>query len=81
MPLGSPEGPTQSKWQINANSVDRVGEYAVNVSISLSVDNPDDPAVVPIVQKLVDLINGSPDFKLGTAMRTYSYSESMTPTV
>ncbi|MFE7273048.1 hypothetical protein [Streptomyces sp. NPDC057623] len=80
MPLGSPEGPTQSQWKVSARSVDRVGDYPVEIAVSLSVDNPDDPAMAPIVQKLVDLIAGSPDFLLSSAARSYSYSESMTPT-
>lgn len=81
MPLGSPEGPTQSLWKVSARSVDQVGDYTVEIAVSLSVDNPDDPAMAPIVQKLVDLIAGSADFRLSSATRTYSYSESMTETV
>jgi hypothetical protein len=80
MPLGSPQGPTLSQWRVSARSVDRAGDYPVELAVSVSVDNPDDPAVGPIVQKLVDLIAGSPAFVLGSATRTYSYTESMTPT-
>ncbi|MCI3271387.1 hypothetical protein [Streptomyces cylindrosporus] len=80
MPLGSPQGPTQSEWRVSARSVAHVGDYPVDFNIAVLVDNPDDPAVGPIVQKLVDLIDGSEDFDLGVASRTYAYTEAMTPT-
>ncbi|MFE4575802.1 hypothetical protein [Streptomyces chartreusis] len=65
---------------VSARSVDPVGKYTVAIAVSLAVDNPDDPAMFPIVQKFVDLIAGSQDFRLNSATRTYLYSESMTPT-
>lgn len=81
MPLGTPEGPTQSQWQVTANSVDRVGDYPVAFNVTATTDNPDAAGVPAIVQKFVDLLASSPDFRLASAARTYSYSESMTPTL
>jgi hypothetical protein len=80
MPLGPPEGPTASQWRATVNSLDTVGEYPVAFNIVATTDNPDLPGMAPIVQKFVDLLASSPDFRLTGAFRTYSYSERMTPT-
>jgi hypothetical protein len=80
MPLGAPQGPSQSQWQMAIGSVAQVGEYPVRFNVTAVADNPDDPGVAPIVQKLIDLIAASPDFRLYDATRTYSYSEQITPT-
>lgn len=80
MPLGTPEGPTQSHWQVTADSVARVGDYPVTFTVTATTDNPDAAGVPDIVQKFVDLLASSPDFRFASAARTYSYSESMTPT-
>ncbi|MGP4084185.1 hypothetical protein [Streptomyces sp. KR55] len=80
MPLGAPQGPTQSQWTIAAASIALVGEYPVAFNIAAMADNPDAPGVAETVQKFVDLIAASSDFKVNIATRTYSYSERMTPT-
>jgi hypothetical protein len=82
MPLGSPQGPTNSEWRVIARSVDRVGEYSypVDFTINASVDNPNDPAMEAVVQKFVDLIEGATDFVFISASRSYGYTEPMTPT-
>ncbi|MFD4569392.1 hypothetical protein ACFWOX_34145 [Streptomyces sp. NPDC058467] len=81
MPLGSPEGPTQTQWKITADSVARVGDYPVTFNVTATTDNPDAAAVPDIVQTFVDLLASSPDFRFASAARTYAYSEPMTPTV
>ncbi|MEV6174872.1 hypothetical protein AB0L99_42540 [Streptomyces sp. NPDC051954] len=80
MPLGTPQGPSQSAWTLSVGSVAQVGEYAVRFDVTAVADNPDDPGMAPIVQQLVDLLEASPNFQLYSATRTYSYSEQMTPT-
>jgi hypothetical protein len=80
VPLGTPEGPTQSQWTVTAASVAVVGDYPVLFNVAATTDNPDAPGVADIVQKFVDLLAAAPDFRLYSATRTYSYSESMTPT-
>jgi hypothetical protein len=80
MPLGTPEGPTASQWKITANSVDSAGDYPVTFDVTATTDNPDAPGVPDIVQKFVDMIDASPSFRLMSANRTYSYSDSITPT-
>lgn len=80
MPLGQPAGPSQSKWTISADSVDRVAEYPVTFTTTVTTDNIDDPGVPAVVQQFVDLIAASPEFVLRSAARTSTYAESMTPT-
>lgn len=80
MPLGNPEGPTATVWKITANSVDAAGGYPVSFSVDVSADNPDAAELPGVVQQFVDMIGASPHFKLLSATRSYSYSESMTPT-
>ncbi|MGW1796957.1 hypothetical protein ACWCQN_13320 [Streptomyces sp. NPDC001984] len=80
MPLGTPQGPTQSQWKITATSLLLIGEYPVSFDITALADNPDDPGVAETVQKFVDLIAASQDFKVNVATRAYSYTERMTPT-
>jgi hypothetical protein len=57
-----------------------IGDYPVSFDVTATTDNPDAPEVAPIVQQLVDLLASSPDFRLMSATRSYSYSEPMTPT-
>jgi hypothetical protein len=76
MPLGTPEGPTASQWKVTANSVD----YPVAFNVTATTDNPDAPGVPDIVQKFVAMIAASPNFRLMSAARSYSYSEPITPT-
>jgi hypothetical protein len=80
MPLGTPEGPTASQWKVTANSVDSAGDYPVAFNVTATTDNPDAPGVPDIVQKFVDMIAASPNFRLMSANRSYSYSEPITPT-
>jgi hypothetical protein len=82
MPLGTPQGPTQSQWTATANSVATVGDggYPVAFNVTATTDNPDAPGVAAIVQQFVDLIANSPDFKLMEAARKYSYSQPVTAT-
>lgn len=80
MPLGTPEGPTASQWKVTANSVDSAGDYPVAFNVTATADNPDAPGVPDIVQKFVDMIDASPNFRLMSASRSYSYSEPITPT-
>lgn len=80
MPLGTPVGPSQSQWKISADSVERVAEYPVTFSVTVSTDNIDAVGVPDVVQKFVDLIASSPAFVLRSAARTTVYAESMTPT-
>ncbi len=80
MPLGNPQGPSQAKWTITADSVNRVAEYPLTFTTVVSTDNIDAPGVPAIVQAFVDLIASSPTFVLRSAGRTSTYSESMTPT-
>jgi hypothetical protein len=81
MALGAPQGPTQSAWKISVASVLTVGEYPVPFEITAVPDNPDDPAVIAVIQKFVDFLNSSDDFRVTVATRTYAYTERMTPTV
>jgi hypothetical protein len=81
MPLGTPEGPTASTWKITANSIDPIGEYLVTFAIAATTDNPDDPKMPLVVQKFIDLVHASPDFRFISATRSYSYTEPITPTV
>lgn len=80
MSLGTPQGPSASVWTINAVSVLAVGEYPVPFEIRALPDNPDADGVSEVIQKFVDLIDGSPDFQVSYAGRTYTYQERMTPT-
>lgn len=80
MPLGEPVGPSQTQWTISADSIDKVTGYPVTFTATVFTDNLDDPAVTPVVQKFVDLVDSSPEFVLRSAARTSSYAESMTPT-
>lgn len=80
MPLGTPEGPTASQWKITANSLDSAGDYPVTFDVTATTDNPDAPGVPDIVQKFVDMIAASPNFRLMSASRTYSYADPITPT-
>ncbi|KUN92027.1 hypothetical protein [Streptomyces caeruleatus] len=80
MPLGTPEGPTASQWKVTAQSLTTIGEYGVTFNVTATTDNPDDPGMADIVQAFVDLIASSPDFRLNSASRSYSYSEPITPT-
>ncbi|MEU9972356.1 hypothetical protein [Streptomyces sp. NPDC051014] len=79
MPLGTPQGPTQSRWTVTANSVALVGDYPVSFDVVATTDNPDADGVPEIVQTFVDLIDQSPDFKLASATRSYGYTEQLTP--
>jgi hypothetical protein len=80
VPLGTPEGPTQSQWTITAASVAVVGDYPVTFNVTATTDNPDAAGVPAIVQQFVDLLASSPNFRLVSATRTYAYAEAMTPT-
>jgi len=80
MPLGDPDAPTASQWRITAQSLDSAGDYPVTFNVEATTDNPDAPLVPGIVQKFVDLIDASPDFRLMSAARTYSQSQPITPT-
>lgn len=80
MPLGTPEGPTQSRWKVQFSSTTMIGDYPVSFDVTATTDNPDAPEVEGIVQQFVDLLASSPQFWLLSATRSYSYSESMTPT-
>lgn len=80
MPLGNPEGPTQSQWTVAVGSVVHIGDYPVTFNITATTDNPDAPEVPAIVQTFVDMIAGSKDFQVYSAARTYSFSEQITPT-
>ena len=80
MPLGTPEGPTASQWEVIVNSVDTAGDYPVTFTVEATTDNPDAPEVPAIVQKFIDTVTTGDAFRLVSATRTYSYSESMTPT-
>lgn len=80
MPLGDPGEPNASQWRIVANSTDSAGDYPVAFNVEATTDNPDAPAVPGIVQKFVDMIDASPDFRLMSAARTYSQSQPITPT-
>lgn len=80
MPLGTPVGPTASQWTVRAVSNMPLGDYGVTFNVTATADNPDDPGMEAIVQAFVDLIASSPDFRLNTASRTYSYQEPITPT-
>lgn len=79
MPLGTPQGPTQSQWKVTANSFATVGDYPVSFEVAVSTDNLDADGVPDIVQQFVDLIAGSAAFKLVSATRSYGYTEQMTP--
>ncbi|XUL90990.1 hypothetical protein ACQ86D_33805 [Streptomyces galilaeus] len=48
--------------------------------MTATTDNPDAPGVPDIVQKFVDMIAASPNFRLMSASRTYSYADPITPT-
>lgn len=81
MPLGTPQGPTQSVWKVTASSVATVGgDYPVTFEVAATTDNPDAPEVGGIVQQFVDLIAKSGTFKVLVATRSYGYVERMTPT-
>lgn len=80
MPLSDPDGPTSSQWTINAVSVQAIGEYAVPFEIRPMPDNPDADGVEEVIQRFVDHIAASPDFKVTYAGRTYAYQQRMTPT-
>ncbi|MFE2936656.1 hypothetical protein [Streptomyces sp. NPDC059278] len=80
MPISEPQGPLATEWEIRADSNDRVGEYPVTLVIKATTDNPSNPAMAPIVQQAVDLLDASGQFRVLSAGRTISYTESMTPT-
>lgn len=80
MPLGDPGDPSASQWKITAQSLDSAGDYPVTFSVDATTDNPDAPAVPDIVQKFVDMIDASPDFRVVSAYRTYFQSQPITPT-
>ncbi|MGW1405016.1 hypothetical protein [Streptomyces sp. NPDC002403] len=80
MPISAPQGPTGTEWEIHADSVDRVGDYPVTLVIKASTDNPSNPAMLPIVQQAVDVLEQSGQFRVRSAGRTLTYTESMTPT-
>ncbi|MEU5094953.1 hypothetical protein [Streptomyces sp. NPDC020996] len=80
MPFGTPQGPTQSKWQVAANSVAGINGYPVEFSVTAAADNPDDPDMAGIVQQFIDLIASSPNFKVTSASRSYGYQQPITPT-
>ena len=80
MALGTPQGPSQSRWTVTCDSRAQVAEYPVTFAVTATTDNPDDPAMAAVVQQFVDLIAKSPDFVLRTAGRASTYLESMTPT-
>ncbi|MER8086624.1 hypothetical protein ABTZ57_16175 [Streptomyces sp. NPDC094048] len=80
MPISAPEGPTATMWEIRADSVDRVGSYPVTLLIKATTDDPANPAMAPIVQQAVDVLEQSGRFRVLSAGRTLSYTESMTPT-
>ena len=79
MPLGPPQGPSQSQWQIAADSIVMIGDYPVRFNVAATTDNPDADGVADIVQKFVDLVAGSADFKMISASRSYTYSQPITP--
>jgi hypothetical protein len=62
------------------SSTDHIGDYPVTFNITATTDNPDAPELAGIFQKFVDLIASSSDFRILSATRSYSYSETMTPT-
>jgi len=80
MPLGDPGDPSASQWKITAQSLDSAGDYPVTFNVEATTDNPDAPAVPAIVQKFVDVIEASPDFRLMSAFRTYTQAQPITPT-
>ncbi|MFD0344001.1 hypothetical protein ACFVH0_35945 [Streptomyces sp. NPDC127117] len=80
MPISEPQGPAATEWEIRADSIDHVGEYPVTLIIRATTDNPSDPAMAPIVQQAVDVLEQSAQFRVTSAGRTISYTESMTPT-
>jgi len=80
MPLGEPQGPTQTVWKITAASLATIGDYQVRFEMVATTDNPNDPAMPGIVQAFVDHIAASDDFRVLNAMREYTYLEQMTPT-
>lgn len=80
MPLGDPGDPSASQWKITVQSRDSAGDYPVSFAVDATTDNPDAPAVPGIVQKFVDLIEGSPDFWLVSATRSYTQAQPITPT-
>ncbi|WP_406199296.1 hypothetical protein OG331_23125 [Streptomyces sp. NBC_01017] len=80
MPLGTPGDPTASLWRITAQSRDSAGDYPVTFNVDATTDNPDAPAVPDIVQKFVDMIETSADFRFVSASRTYSQAQPITPT-
>jgi hypothetical protein len=80
MPLDTPEGPTQSQWTIRAASTSYVGEYTVPFEIKAVPDNPDADGVYEIVQRLIDLLDSSDDFRVTYATRAYGYQQRITPT-
>jgi hypothetical protein len=80
MPLNAPEGPSASQWSINVNSVLLIGEYPVPFRIEATPDNPDADGVLETIQKMIDLIDSSPDFTVNYAQRSYTYTQRVTPT-
>jgi hypothetical protein len=60
-------------------STAHIGDYPVTFNVTATTDNPDAPELEDIFQQFVDLIASSPDFRLLSATRSYSYSETMTP--
>lgn len=80
MPIGTPQGPTQSQWTITATSIMAVADYPITFEITALADNPDAPGVADMVQQFVDLITASPAFQVNFAKRTYTYWERITPT-
>jgi hypothetical protein len=62
------------------SSTAHIGDYPVTFNVTATTDNPDAPELAGIFQQFVDLIASSPDFRILSATRSYSYSEPMTPT-
>lgn len=80
MALQSPEDGTDYAYTVAGHSVDRVGDYPVAFAITLSTDNMADPAVLAIVQQMVDLLAASSTFLVDSAQRTHTRVEAISPT-
>jgi hypothetical protein len=52
----------------------------VTFDVTVSTDTPGTDDMAGIVQKLVDLVDVSPDFQVTIATRTYSHVERIMPT-
>jgi hypothetical protein len=82
MPLGPEQGPERVEYTINFTHPD-LGPEGSTIYFAVTHDQPVDTTEAEsdtMFQKLVDLIDGSPDFNFQSAQKTYTMNRPMTAT-